>query len=169
MLRYKSTDQNKFYTFNNKEIQNTIQLTGLIIVKNQEKYIIDSLHSLNTVCDRIVVVDTGSTDNTVKNIKNFFPNVELKHLEWRENYAYIRNAALNFVKDGWIFVLDSDETFQKMCTYDELHNFLGWLEIKAVYFFLLMNIYDILSTGFFYVKKEAIASLNLKSFFDQFN
>lgn len=130
MLRYKSTDQNKFYTFNNKEIQNTIQLTGLIIVKNQEKYIIDSLHSLNTVCDRIVVVDTGSTDNTVKNIKNFFPNVELKHLEWRENYVYIRNAALNFVKDGWIFVLDSDETFQKMCTYDELHNFLGWLEIN---------------------------------------
>ena len=43
------------------------------------------------------------------------------------------------------------------------------LKIMAVYFFLLMNIYDILSTGFFYVKKEAIVLSYLKSFFDQFN
>ena len=39
----------------------------------------------------------------------------------------------------------------------------------VLYFFLLMDIYDILSTGFFYVKKEAIVLSYLKSFFDQFN
>jgi glycosyltransferase involved in cell wall biosynthesis len=43
-----------------------MNFTGCIIAKNEEKNIAKAISSLQPVCSQIVVVDTGSIDNTAK-------------------------------------------------------------------------------------------------------
>lgn len=128
MIKYKENLSNKFQIFaSNFNDNKTCKITGLIMVKNQENNIIHALNSLSKVCDHIVVVDTGSTDNTVSNVKKF-SNVELHELKWHDNYSEMRNKTLQYVTAGWVLVLDSDEILTQKCTYAELHRFLCKLE-----------------------------------------
>lgn len=88
---------------------------------------LNALKSINNLCDKIIVVDTGSTDNTINNIEKHFPNVEIHQIPWIEDYSYMRNKTLQYVDSGWVLVLDSDEVLQGCHDYREVHNFVGWL------------------------------------------
>ena len=46
-------------------------ITLSMIVKNEEKYLAACLESVKNVVDEIVLVDTGSTDNTVEIAKKY--------------------------------------------------------------------------------------------------
>lgn len=126
MIQFKNKDH-KFVSFKGKQLQ-PVYLTGLIMVKNQEENIITAVTSLNKICDHIIVVDTGSTDRTVRNLKINYPEIEIKKSKWVEDYAYMRNKILNFVPKGWVFVLDSDEFIESSVSYHELHAFLSNFE-----------------------------------------
>lgn len=84
------------------------------ICKNEEKNISDWYHSMKEA-DEIIVLDTGSTDNSV-NILKKFPKIKLiqkKIIPWRFDVA--RNTSLTYVsKDMDICVCtDLDERFEK--------------------------------------------------------
>ncbi|WP_162137519.1 glycosyltransferase [Lactobacillus equicursoris] len=99
------------------------------MTKNQESNILEALRSIDNYCDSIVVVDTGSTDNTIQVVKENFPKAHLYQVPWRENYAYMRNECLKLVPEGWTFVIDSDEVFDNsLCTSQELKSFLYYLD-----------------------------------------
>ena len=85
------------------------KVTAVIIAKNEEKMIADCLDSVR-FCDEIVVVDTGSTDNTVKLAKE--KNAKVLHHEMT-NYADIRNKGKEHAKNDWIFYIDADERATK--------------------------------------------------------
>ncbi|MCX6822315.1 MAG: glycosyltransferase [Candidatus Aenigmarchaeota archaeon] len=109
-----------------------------IIVKNEEETIPRLLNSLKGVSD-IVVMDTGSTDNTVKIAKDFGCNVIEAGSQFIEtptqsdmnlfikrygfvptfttksklfNYSVARNFALTFTKNDWVFQPDADEVVE---------------------------------------------------------
>ena len=85
-----------------------------MIVKNEEKIIERMLESVYKIIDYFVICDTGSTDNTIEIIKNFF----LKHRNIKgvvmkktfENFEYNRNHALKFCEGfgDYILLLDAD-------------------------------------------------------------
>lgn len=80
----------------------------VIMVKNQEKYIRKTIESAKKISSDVVVVDTGSTDGTVKASKD--AGVTPKYTEWNEDFSYMRNKLMNlFPKNKWIFWLDADE------------------------------------------------------------
>lgn len=84
------------------------------ICKNEEKNIKSWYNSMKEA-DEIIVLDTGSTDNSVKILKKF-PKVKVyqkKIIPWRFDVA--RNTSLSFVsKDSDICVCtDIDERFEK--------------------------------------------------------
>lgn len=106
------------------------KITGLIMVKDQEKNIINSIKSIYNQCDHIVVIDTGSTDNTIKVIKSHFPDVELYSVSWVENYGYMRNLCLKYVSNSWVWIVDADEQLVNKIKNQELHAFLKQLEMK---------------------------------------
>ena len=58
-------------------------------------------------CDELVVVDTGSTDNTIAIAKEAGARVE--EIEWPGDFTPARNKALEFVSGDWVLVLDADE------------------------------------------------------------
>ena len=82
-------------------------LGAAIIVKNAESSIIRALDSLRRFVQQIVVVDTGSTDQTPQLCSRF--GVELHFYKWTDNFSEARNYALERMRTDWIIQLDADE------------------------------------------------------------
>jgi glycosyltransferase involved in cell wall biosynthesis len=84
-----------------------------MIVKNEEKYLEKCLTALspllNGVSSELVIVDTGSDDNTVEIAKKFTDKVY--HFEWVKDFAAARNFGLDKCSGEWFMFLDADEIF----------------------------------------------------------
>ena len=78
-----------------------------MIVRNEQERLGICLNSVKGFTDEMVIVDTGSTDNTIAIAKAAGARVE--QLVWPGDFAPARNAALNFVRGDWVLVLDADE------------------------------------------------------------
>ena len=78
-----------------------------MIVRDEEQKLGTCLESVKGFCDELVVVDTGSTDNTIAIAKEAGARVE--EIEWPGDFTPARNKALEFVSGDWVLVLDADE------------------------------------------------------------
>lgn len=81
------------------------KVSASIICNNEEHNIEECLKSV-AWCDEIIVVDSGSTDNTVALARKHTPHVI--HQEWL-GYVAQKNFALDRATGDWIICLDSDE------------------------------------------------------------
>jgi len=78
-----------------------------IIAKNEEKYIERCLKSIADFDCEIVVVDTGSTDNTIEIVKKY--TTKIYHFDWVNDFSAARNFSISKASNDWILVLDCDE------------------------------------------------------------
>ena len=78
-----------------------------MIVRDEAGQIEDCLRSVQGFADELVVVDTGSKDNTVALAQAAGARVEA--IEWPGDFAPARNQALEMVQGDWVLVLDADE------------------------------------------------------------
>jgi len=85
----------------------TPRLSVCLIVKNEEKFLAQSLKSVRGFASQIVVVDTGSTDRTVEIAREF--GAEIHSFAWCDDFSAARNAALEHATGDWILMLDADE------------------------------------------------------------
>jgi tetratricopeptide (TPR) repeat protein len=83
-----------------------------MIVKNEEPVIERCLATVKPYIDYWVIVDTGSTDNTMEKIRNFMKDVpgELHECPW-QNFEFNRNQALDLArsKGDYVMFIDADE------------------------------------------------------------
>jgi tetratricopeptide (TPR) repeat protein len=79
-----------------------------IIVKNEKNHLSRCLESAKPVVDEIIVVDTGSDDET-KDIARIF-GARVYDFKWSHDFSAARNYALSKAAADWILVLDADET-----------------------------------------------------------
>jgi glycosyltransferase involved in cell wall biosynthesis len=82
-------------------------LAAVLIVRNEARCIVRCLESVRPWVDRIVVLDTGSTDATVKLAAQC--GAELHHLSWPGDFSAARNHALDLAAADWNLILDADE------------------------------------------------------------
>lgn len=87
-----------------------MEITLCLIVKNEEQKLPACLQSFRGVFQKLVVVDTGSTDGTVEIAKKF--GAEVFHFEWTKNFSEARNFALSKVKTEWTMMADADDTLE---------------------------------------------------------
>lgn len=89
-------------------------LSICMIVKNEEKNLRRCLDSLKPIINRkdveLIIVDTGSTDNTVKIIEEY--PARLYFHEWNGNFSDMRNISISYAKGEWIFIFDADEELE---------------------------------------------------------
>lgn len=82
-----------------------------MMVKNESKHLRECLESLKPIRDAIeselIIVDTGSTDNTVEIAKEFTDKVYFH--EWNSNFSEIRNTTIKYCTGEWFFCIDGDE------------------------------------------------------------
>ena len=84
-----------------------ITLSLCMIVKNEGAHMARCLSSLKPVVDEIIVVDTGSTDET-KMLAEVF-GAKVFDYAWADDFAAARNYSLAQAKGDWILVMDADE------------------------------------------------------------
>lgn len=83
-----------------------MKISGNIITLNEEKNIADCINSMKQVCDEIVVVDSGSSDNTVKIARELGATIiTQKYL----GDGIQKNVALEHITTSWVLSLDADE------------------------------------------------------------
>ena len=87
-----------------------IDATAIIMTKNEEKNIVDCLKSMEGFAKRCVVIDCGSTDNTVALAKENGADVYFHEFEY---YAKQFNWGIDNcdITTEWIIRLDADERF----------------------------------------------------------
>lgn len=88
-----------------------MKISACLIVKNEKDHIRDVLSSLVGV-DEIVVVDTGSLDNTVELAQEFTDKVFTDY-QWNDDFAEARNHALAKCTGDFVLSIDGDEVLEK--------------------------------------------------------
>ncbi len=83
------------------------RVTAALIVRNESRVIEDCLASLAGRVDEIVVVDTGSRDDTIAKARHF--PVQLHHFKWCDDFSAARNFAIEQATGDWILYIDADE------------------------------------------------------------
>lgn len=87
-----------------------VSITAALILKNEERCIKRCLDSISNVFDEIVIVDTGSTDKTLKLIEGFNGvKIKLFNLVWRGSFSDARNFAISKSTSEYVFFIDGDE------------------------------------------------------------
>ncbi len=84
-----------------------MKISLCMIVLNEAANLDRCLASVQAVVDQIVVVDTGSTDDTRSVALRF--GAEIYDHAWTDDFAAARNAALAHATGNWVLVLDADE------------------------------------------------------------
>lgn len=97
-------------------------LSVCMIVKNEAKNIGRCLESIVHVADEIIVVDTGSIDNT-KEIAKIY-GVKIYDFKWIDDFSKARNYSISKASGNWILILDGDDQFEKEDT-DKLLNIIN--------------------------------------------
>ncbi len=78
---------------------------------------LDSVLAQTLPADEIIIVDDGSTDNTVSILKSRYSEVELSMIRFIEQdnhgVSAARNAGIATAKHEWIALLDSDDVWHE--------------------------------------------------------
>lgn len=97
-----------------------------MMVKNEERYIRETLRSVLPFVDKGIIIDTGSTDKTVEYIFELIKDkkdIEFEvrpvtgdSIHWNGNHlsqelTIIRNLMLDRVKTKWVWQVDGDEIY----------------------------------------------------------
>lgn len=90
-----------------------MRISACFITKNEEQCLARALASIKDIVDEIIVVDTGSEDNTVKIARQYTKNVY--GFIWQDNFALAKNYAIEKANADWIIFLDADEYFKSGC------------------------------------------------------
>lgn len=86
-----------------------LKISACYIVKNEAENLAKSIKSLKNQVNEIVVVDTGSTDNTIVVARKL--GARVYSFPWQNDFSKARNFALSKAKGDWLILLDADEYF----------------------------------------------------------
>ena len=88
-----------------------IRLSVAIIARDAAEALAETLVSIRNVADEIVVLDTGSSDETREVAAALGARVFER--PWDESFSAARNACLTYVRGVWVLWLDCGETLGK--------------------------------------------------------
>jgi tetratricopeptide (TPR) repeat protein len=96
-------------------------VTLCLITKNEEENLPRVIESVRGLVTEIIVVDTGSTDNTVAVAERLGARVH--HFTWINDFAAARNYSLSLATGEWILVMDADDEFPR----ESIPSLCNWL------------------------------------------
>lgn len=82
-------------------------LAVVMIVKDEASRLGACLDAARAVADEIVIVDTGSSDDTVSIAEQY--TAQVHRFPWQDDFAAARNFAIENASSGWCLTLDADE------------------------------------------------------------
>lgn len=83
-----------------------MKISLVMITKNEEKNIAKSLESVKDLVNELIIVDSGSTDNTIKIAQSYGAKVFKRQFD---SFSNQKNYALSLAMNEWVLHLDADE------------------------------------------------------------
>lgn len=87
-------------------------LSATLIVKDEAAFLPDCLASIAPVVDEIVVVDTGSGDDSREIARRF--GAQVVEAPWTDDFSAARNVSLERATGEWILYIDADERLRQV-------------------------------------------------------
>src|SRR5579883_3001128 len=81
-------------------------LSVVIVAQDEERTIGQVLDAVKPIASEIILVDSGSQDNTLEIAKS--RGAVCYHQQW-QGYANQKNFAVSLASDDWVLSLDADE------------------------------------------------------------
>lgn len=94
-----------------------MKISICMIVKDEAEHIAACLESLPSDVE-VIIVDTGSTDNTNEILKAF-NNIKLYSYKWENDFSKARNYSISLATGTHVLVLDADECLRED-SYDKI-------------------------------------------------
>jgi glycosyltransferase involved in cell wall biosynthesis/2-polyprenyl-3-methyl-5-hydroxy-6-metoxy-1,4-benzoquinol methylase len=85
-----------------------IRLSLCMIVRDNSKTLAAALASIKPWVDEIIVIDTGSKDDTPAIAERM--GARVYHFPWPDSFSAARNESLKYARGEWVFWMDSDDT-----------------------------------------------------------
>jgi SunS family peptide S-glycosyltransferase len=82
-----------------------------IMTYNEERCIYRCLNSIVGEFDEIILLDSFSTDNTVKIVKENFPEVKIFFEPWINDFSHHRNQIIKHASTQWVYFIDADNWY----------------------------------------------------------
>lgn len=110
-------------------------LGGSIFIRNSlalDYHIVESVQCLHELCDKVLIVDAGSTDGTSDIVRSLvddktsviaFPPSEWDNQKGQQKLSYFTNVAINALDTDWNFNLQSDEAIHEDC-FDDIRKLI---------------------------------------------
>lgn len=89
-----------------------ITISLCMIVKNEEKVLKRCLDSVADLVEELIIVDTGSTDSTMK-IAAAYPHARIYEFAWVDDFSAARNFAFSKATQEYIYSADADEVLDE--------------------------------------------------------
>lgn len=84
-----------------------IKISACMMMRNESKNLDRCLKSIVNYVDEIVIVDTGSTDNSIE-IARKYDAIIYQH-QWMYNFSLHRNQSISYATGDWLLIIDCDE------------------------------------------------------------
>ncbi len=86
-------------------------LSVIMIVKDEAARLGECLDSVRSIADEIVVVDTGSTDDTMAIADG--RGAQVYSIPWKDDFAEARNRSIDAATGDWLLHMDADEVLDE--------------------------------------------------------
>ncbi len=83
------------------------RLTACLIVKDESRHLTGCLESIRDWADEIIVVDTGSSDDSAEIARRV--GAKVHEATWEGDFSRARNTALEHATGDWVLSIDADE------------------------------------------------------------
>src|SRR6185503_940117 len=104
------------------------RLSVCIIAKNEQAFLGQCLASIKPVADEIIVVDTGSVDNTAAIAREH--GAQVHSFAWTDDFSAARNFSLQHATGDWLLILDADEELPPV-SHEALRHQLNAVDVMA--------------------------------------
>ena len=114
----------------------TPSISLCMIVKDESRFLGACLASAKAFCTQLIVVDTGSKDNTIEIARAH--GAEVYEHPWPGHFSQARNISLEYAHGDWILILDGDEVLDEE-SLEHLDSIIHADEGPVAYDFQIVN------------------------------
>lgn len=118
-----------------------------IMAYNEERCIERCINSIINLADEIIIVDTGSTDNTINILKSFqSEKIKIYFQKWNNNFSEIRNVMISLSTKDVIFQIDADEYLENNINFKKIKKIINSLDKQSTFSPYIIDFYG---SGYF--------------------